>query len=153
MNRRALLRGTAMVSAAWILASCGQTTSQIAADVSAISTAFTKGLPSLLSIPGIAASVATQLSGYLADIKSIATTIGANASATTMQQFVQDVEAFADLALPLIPGGAGFMVAINAALSLLPAILAAVGVSASAMAAPAMTDTQARAALKAFNGN
>jgi hypothetical protein len=152
MNRRTLLRATVAVPALAALAACGASLSQVTSDVQTIASGLAGIMPQISSIPGIAASSVAKLSGYLADLKSLASQVAANAtpSATTIQQVASDVQAFADLALPLIPGGAVYVVAINAALALLPGLLAAVGVSAGSLEAPEMTPAQARSVLSSF---
>ncbi len=153
MNRRTLLATVAAMAPIAVLAACKSgSVSQVTADVQAIAAGLSGIMPQIGTAPGISASVVAQLNTYLTDLKSLASQIGANAtpSASIIQQVASDVQAFANLALPLIPGGAAYLVAINAALALLPALLAAVGVSASTPVAPSMTPAQARAVLQAY---
>lgn len=149
MNRRTLLRTTIAIPALAALAACSSTQmTQVTSDVQAITTGLTNIMPQIATV--VPAAAVAQLTTYLNDLKSLAATVSGNVSATTIQQVAKDVEAFADLVLPLVPGGAVFVVAINAALALLPGLLAAVGVSAGTLAAPAMTPAQARAVLASF---
>jgi len=151
MFRRSLLLCTAAIPAALALSACTQTpsVSSVTSDVSLITTAIANVLP---NVPNAPAALAT----YLSEIKSLASSISSNASlpsATTMQQFVSDVQAFANIAAPLIPSASLYLTAINDALALLPGLLAAVGVASGTPTANAIPPDQARAALHAFVGH
>ncbi len=69
-------------------------------------------------------------------------------SATLAQQIAAAVQEIAALVLPLFPATAPFVPLINAALSLLPTILAAAGVTGAPAAHPVYTPAEARLILR-----
>jgi hypothetical protein len=129
------------------------TPSQLATDTSLIASGLSAAIASIAAIPGVSPATVSQLQGYLATIEADATTVAA-ATVTTptniVEEIAQTVQAVASVALPLIPGGTSLVALINAAVSLVPTILAAVGVSGAAPAGPLpYTPAQARLILAA----
>ncbi len=86
---------------------------------------------SVAAIPVVDSAKVAQLKGYLATIKADAAQVAA-ATATPavgiVQEIVQAVQAVAPIALSLVPGGFTLVPVINAAVSLAPELLAAVGI-------------------------
>ena len=146
MNRRALLASVPLA----ILAGCQSLpdTSTIATDVALIASGLTSVLAQLPAMPN---ATLAQLQAYLADIKTLATQIAANATAPLVQSIVADVQDFAAIATPLIPAAAPYAPVIQAALALLPGLLTSIGLAGavSSTSAPKMTPAQARAVLAA----
>ena len=148
---------TAAILAAAGVAACSTSTttaSQVATDVSLIASGLSSAITAIAAIPGVPATIVTQLQGYLATIKTdaeqVATaTATASADANIVQEIASTVQTVADIALPLIPGGSAIVLIINAAISLLPTILAVVGVTSATRMLPVYTPDQARLILRA----
>lgn len=143
MTRRVLL-------AALPLAACqtGVTTSQVATDVNLIASGLQPVAAALATSPNIPANVVAKAQSYLSIIQADAAKIAAataNPPADVVQEVVQAVQAFASIA-STIPALAPYAVVIQAAVALLPVILASAGIKVSG-AAPSMGPTQARAVL------
>jgi hypothetical protein len=151
MNRRTLLGTAAFVPAAALLACGTQTPSQIATDVTLIASGLAAAITSIRQIPGMPTAALTQLESYLAIVQADAAKV-ASATATpatsTVQEISQVVQAIASVALPLVPVGSIMQAAIQAAVSLLPVILAVVGVSGAGIPVK-YQPSQARAILAA----
>ena len=152
MLRRTLLFASAIVPAAALVGCQVQTASQIASDVRLIASGLTAAMADIRLLPGIPAAAVTQLDFYLATVQADAAKVASATSApaaSTIQEVAQVVQALASVALPLVPGGSVIEAAIQAALSLLPVILAAAGVSGAGTPAK-YQPAQARAILAAF---
>nr|WP_294522993.1 hypothetical protein [uncultured Rhodopila sp.] len=152
MLRRTLLCTTVLVPAIALVGCQVQTASQIASDVKLIASGLTAATADIKLLPGIPSAAVTQLDFYLATIQAGAAKVAsatATPAASTIQEITQVVQALASVALPLVPAGSVIEAAIQAALSLLPVILAAVGVSGAGMQ-PKYQPSQARAILAAF---
>ena len=152
MNRRTLLRATAFVPAIGLLGCEGQTASQLATDVNLITSGLTAAFAALKQIAGVPSAVLTQIDFYVATIQAdaakVATAVGTPAT-STVQEIGQVVQALASIVLPLVPGGSVIEATIQAAVSLLPVILAAAGVSGAGVPVKYRPE-QARAILAAF---
>jgi hypothetical protein len=144
-----------MSAAAVALAACGAadtTATQLATDVSLIASGLSSAIISIGAIPGVPAAIVTQLHSYLTTITNDAAQVAAFASGadtSTVQEIVSSVQTVADITLPLIPGGSTIVPVINAAVSLLPAILAVVGITSATTTRPVYTADQARLILRA----
>jgi hypothetical protein len=151
MNRRTLLGAAALLPAAALLACGTQTPSQIATDVNLIASGLAAAIASIRQIPGVPAAALAQLESYLVIIQADAAKV-ASATATpatsTVQEISQVVQAIALVALPRVPAGSVTQATIQAAVSLLPVILAAVGVSGTGISVK-YPPSQARAILVA----
>jgi hypothetical protein len=152
MLRRTLLFASAIVPAVAIVGCEVQTASQIASDVNLIASGLSAVMAEIKLLPDIPAADVTQLDFYVATIQAgaakVASTVSTPAT-STIQEIAQVVQALASVALPLVPGGSAIEVAIQAALSLLPVILAAVGVSGAGLPTK-YQPSHARAILAAF---
>jgi len=152
MNRRALLCTTAFLPALGLIGCGGQTASQIAADVNLIASGLTAAVAQIGQIPEVPSAALTQIDFYLATIQADAAKI-ARATSTpatsTVQEIGQVVQALASVVLPLVPTGSVIEATVQAAVSLLPVILAAAGVSGAGVPAK-YRPAQARAILAAF---
>jgi hypothetical protein len=93
------------------------------------------------------ATLEDDLSRLQADVAAVTVASGKPAP-TTVQQIGQVVEAVASIALPLIPGGSAIALTIEAAVALLPPIMAAAGISGIGPKSD-LTPDQARAILAA----
>jgi hypothetical protein len=152
MFRRTLLFASAIMPAAALVGCEVQTASQIASDVKLIASGLTAAMADIKLLPGIPDAAVTHLDFYLATIQADAAKVASSIStpaASTIQEIAQVVQALASVALPLVPDGSVIEAAVQAALSLLPVILAAVGVSGTGLAAK-YQPAQARAILAAF---
>ncbi|WP_428485925.1 hypothetical protein [Rhodopila sp.] len=140
MLRRHLLRTVAAAAVAATTA-CATTTAvppQLATDVNLIATGLAAAIAGIKQIPGVPIAALTQLDADLATIQVDAariTSATAGTAISTIQEIGQVVEAIAAVALPLIPGGSTVETTIEAAVSLLPVILAAVGSAGAARTA------------------
>jgi hypothetical protein len=152
MNRRTLLCATAFVPALGLIGCGGQTASQIAADVNLIASGLTAAIAQIGQIPGVPSVATAQIDFYLATIQADAAKIAGATStpaASSVQEVGQVVQALASVVLPLVPAGSVIEATVKAAVSLLPVILAAVGVSGAGVPAKYRPE-QARAILAAF---
>jgi hypothetical protein len=150
-TRRSIL---AMAGAAVALSACGTTitSSQLATDVQLIASGLSSAITAIAAIPGVPAATVTQLQGYLATIKTDAGQVAAataSAGTNVVQEIASTVQTVAGIALPLIPGGSAIVPIINAAISLLPTILAAAGVTSATKTSPVYSPEQARLILRA----
>ena len=152
MNRRTLLASAAALIPAGILAACGQnlTISQVAADINLEAQGLAPVVAALAAVPNIPAVTVAKAQALFAviqaDAKAFATSV-ANPPAGTVQEVEQAVQALAAIAAA-IPALAPYAVVIQAAVALLPVMLASVGVPVVG-SAPKMSATQARAVLAA----
>ena len=152
MLRRTLLCATAIAPIVALVGCQAQTASRIASDVSLIASGLTAAMAEIKLLPGIPAADLTRLDFYLATIQADAAKVASATSTpatSTIQEIAQVVQALASVALPLLPGGSVIEAAIQAALSLLPVLLAAVGVSGAGVPAK-YQHSRARAILAAF---
>ena len=152
MNRRTLLRITAFAPGIGLLGCEAQTASQLAADVNLITSGLTAAVAPVKQIAGVPSAALTQSDFYVATIQTdaakVATAVGTPAT-STVQEIGQVVQALASIVLPLVPGGSVIEATIQAAVSLLPVILAAAGVSGAGVPVKYRPE-QARAILAAF---
>jgi hypothetical protein len=151
MNRRTLLGAAALLPPAAMLACGTQTPPQITTDVNLIASGLTAAIASIKQISDVPAAALAQLESYLAIIQAdVAKVASANATpaTSTVREISQAVQAIASVALPLVPAGSVAQAAIQAAVSLLPVILAAVGVSGAGVPVE-YRPSQARAILAA----
>lgn len=107
--------------------------SQLVADVNLIASGLAAAVASIKQIPGVPAARLSQLDADLAAIQADAAKLVTAVAPSTVQQIGQVVQAVAAIALPLVPGGSAIEATVQAAVSLLPVIMAAVGVSGAAM--------------------
>lgn len=150
MKRRTLVLAIPALS----LVGCatGTTTpAQFVADAKSLASALSATLPVILPLVTDSAT-ANKISTYVADAANITTTLSSSASATTAvsvaQQIIGDVQAVAPIVLALANLSPQTAAVINAALSLLPALAAQVGLSSASPIAPAYTPDQARVILR-----
>ena len=164
MTRRALLRSTALVPVAAVVACAGQTAAglpaQLLSDVQTLASGVAGILPTLGAVAGIPAATVSQVGGDIAELQQAAGTLSGVATTTAAQPVVQQIEGYVNaivgIAAPLLAATpAGPILA--AATVLLPVIEAAVGLvlppsappAAVAAAASQMTPAQARLILAA----
>ncbi len=154
MKRRLLLSTVpAALMAACTPTSTTPTVSQLASDASLIASGMAAVVTALQSQPGIPAATLVQLQGYLATLQKDAAAVAA-ATATpatsTVQEIAQIVQTVAPIALSFVPGGGAVAAIVQAAVALLPAITAAIGVAGAPLgAAPVYAPDQARLILRA----
>jgi hypothetical protein len=138
MNRRTLLCAAAFVPALGLLACGSQTASQLATDVQLIAAGLTAAIADIKQVPGVSSAAVIQLDDDLATIQAdaakVATSVATPAT-STVQEIGQVVQAVAAVVLPLVPAGSVIEATIQAAVSLLPVVLAAVGVSGAGVPA------------------
>lgn len=154
MNRRQLLRTTATIAASGlVLAACAgsssptPTATQLAQDVNLVAAGLTAALAQVSAIPGIATATVTQLAGYLATVQADAKIVAAGTAAagtSVVQEIASGVQSIAAIVMPLVPSSSQITNLINAAISLLPVILAAVGLVAADKVVPVYTPAAAR---------
>jgi phage-related protein len=129
-------------------ATSSTTPSQLATDVNLIASGLAAAIASIQQIPGVASTTLTQLQADLTTIQADAAQVASAPATSVVQAIGQAVQAVAALVLPLVPGGSSIEVTVQAALSLLPEIMAAAGVS-GATTTPKFTPEQARLILAA----
>jgi hypothetical protein len=119
-------------------------------DAQALANGFLGALPELKAIPGVNASMLSQVSVWAEDIANAAATLSPSLSQAEAAPTVENIVTLAGEIIAAFPAGIlppGVSIAFAAVQVLLPVLLAAVGVSPSAtmMArAPAMSVEQAR---------
>ncbi len=158
-GRRSLLRATTALMGAVLLAgglvACEATPSQLATDVQLISAGISSFAGSLGKQVGISDGLVAKVTKYAKQVSDDAAAVSAatsgltNATDTTglVKEIASCVQAIADVALPQIKGLANaslYVSLIDAAVSLLPTILAAVGLTAAPSAAAIYAPTEAR---------
>lgn len=140
-----------LAAPAILLAACNATPQQIESDATIISTGLQGVLPALQALgvqipPAVSTTITATLAQIAADAPLIAAAL--KPDATLVQRFAAGVQALAGLVGPYLPQAATVGALVQAALALLPGVLALAGIAAAAKA-PAMGATQARAVLKA----
>jgi hypothetical protein len=160
MNRRNLLRTTALALPVAFLAACGATpgttpvttppaptVNVVANDISLVSQGVSSMLVSLEAAPNLDPVKLQQLEGYVTQLRAAANAIAeatVTPAASAVQEIVKIVQALAPIALSLIPGGSTLTALVQAALSMLPIVLSAVGVVGAGGPAPVYNAEQAR---------
>lgn len=142
MNRRVFFTNASLLALSAGLVACGTTAttpttvSTAATSAAAIASGLQAAIAALqASGVTVPASVTNDLALLQTDASVIAS---ATAPATTTAQEIEDmVEAIADIVLPLVPGGSGIEVLVNAAISLAPSLVSMVGsLQANAVTVP-----------------
>jgi hypothetical protein len=158
-SRRVALSGAALFT----LAGCtmlknllGTTPAQWAMDVSLIASGVASVAAAVAQVPNVAASSVAQVQ---ADAKliaedatkvanSTATVVAGTSTATIIEEVAATTQAVADIVLPLFPQTSPFVPIVNAAVALVPGLLAQAGISGTPVVivpkAPAYTPAEAR---------
>lgn len=145
----------APLAAALVLAGCSTTPSpsKLALDANLIATGLQSVVTALAATPGVPQAVLAQVQGYVTILQRDAAAVSTATAAdrvTTVQGIAKTVQDFANAVLPLsLPNGAQLSAVVQAAVSLVPVILAVAGVSAASQAAPMYSPAQARTILAA----
>ena len=153
MYRRDLLRVAAFVPVTAFVAcqSAPTTPAQVVSDLRLLTSGLTAAIASIRQIPGVPAPAMTELENTLTKLRADAGIVATSAQApaqSTVQEIEQLVQAVASIALPLLPVGSPIVATIQAAIAILPPILAAAGISGTG-GAPMFTPAQARLILAA----
>ena len=153
-SRRTILAAAGAAAALLSVAACSSsiTTSQIATDANLIAQGLQPLAADVAAIPGVPSATLAKVQADLAKLQQAAAGIAtatAGQQTTSVQGIAALVEEIASVVLPLVPGGAPWVLVVQAAQALVPVILAAAGVSGSTGAAPTMPATQARLILAA----
>ena len=126
---------------------------QVAQDIALIAQGLAAVANSLTGIPGIPADTLGIIKADIALIqeaaKSVATDTTGSVWPTNVQSIANLIAEIARNALPVIPGGAPFVLAVNAASALVPILLAAIGVVGTSAGSTGVTPEQARLTLSA----
>ncbi len=153
MRRRGLLRLTALLPVL-VLPACqpaGSTPSQLTVDVGLLASGLAAVAATVAQMSGVPAPALAQLQGCVAKLQTVAAQLsiaGGKPSPAMIQNIGATVRIAASMALPLVPDGSAAAMAIQAALSLLPPLLAASGVAGDDTA-QRFTPDQARRILAA----
>ena len=151
-SRRGLLAAGALLPVLGLAACQTQTLSQIILNVKLVAGGLAAAEASIAAIPGVPTAALTQIDSCLliiqADAAKLAAAIGTPATGL-VQEIGQAVQALAAIALPLLPAGSVAEALLQAAVSLLPEILAAAGVL-GAVPAAVYSPAQARLLLAAY---
>lgn len=132
MNRRSFLAVTAATAALAACATGGTSLPQFAQDAQIIAAGLTATFAQIQAqTPTLPAAVVAQVKSYLAELQAAAQVLASTAanampSASTIQTVVAATQGIATALLPLLPAGAPAAIAITAATTLLPFIMAAV---------------------------
>jgi hypothetical protein len=149
-TRRTLL--ALSVSGLALAACAGTTVATLASDVQLVDSGAGSLASAVMQLAGVPAATITQIQGYLAIIDTGAAAIaatGTTGATTIVQQIVAALKALVPVVMPLIPGGSPLEPVANALLSLVPALLAYIGISGASAAVPVYTPDQARLILRA----
>jgi len=151
MKRRTILFGAASVSALALAGCAGQTPTQLQSDVTAISQGLSGIVSALKAIPSVPANIVAEAQTAISAIQTNAATIAAalTPQASVVQQIAQAVTTLSTLLTPFFPLSAPVAGVVQAALALVPVILAAVGVQSAGASLSTMTPEQARLVLRA----
>jgi hypothetical protein len=155
-----MLRRTALaVSAIALLAGCGVTATPTQTQLQTTAALVAAGVDavaaSVLATPNLSATTAAQINGAVTTVNAANQVIqqATTAAPTSAQQIVAAVKIAAPLLLATLNASSPEAVAINAALALLPTILAAAGVAAAAPApGKTMDPAEAMLVLKGYTG-
>jgi len=146
MRRRTILSAIALAP----VAACTTgtpTLAQLVTDAQSIAAALQAEAPIVLPLVADAA-VSAKISGYIADVQSVASKLSAALTATAasplVQQIIGDVQAVAPIVLAIAGLPPGTVAAINAALALLPVLAAQVGLTSATLKAPVYAPAEAR---------
>jgi hypothetical protein len=152
MFRRHILSALPFFAALNLTGCAGTTTTttptQLATDVNLIASGLSSAIASISQIPGVSAAIVSQLQADLATIQADAAQVANATQPAIVQEIGTVVQAVATIALPLIPGGSAVAATVQAAVSLLPVVLATAGVSGAPVATQ-FTPEQARLILAA----
>jgi hypothetical protein len=161
-SRRNILRGSsALLAASLVLAACaGQTAQQLAqtavSDAELVASAFSKELPTIQALTGIPTTTLTELENYVSEAASVGSAIVSGISVAQAGPIVSQIKTYIGEALAIAtapPVNAllppGVLEVLEAANSLLPGLLAAVGLLAAAPVASKYAPGQARTILQA----
>ncbi|MDA8251086.1 MAG: hypothetical protein M0Z28_18210 [Rhodospirillales bacterium] len=150
-HRRNFLAASALLPLG--LAACaGQTQTQLQADVQAVAQGLGGVVSSLSAVPHVPQAVVTQAMALIGQVKAdaaqIATALTPNPN--VVQHIADTINALLPIVAPYFPVAPAVAAVLQAALALVPVILAAVGKPVPAGAATAaMTPAQARLVLLA----
>ena len=153
--RRTLCCATPALALALAVTGCaGQTTTQLQADVTAISSGLAGVVAALRALPGnpVPASVIAQAETVIADIQGNAAAIASTLTPapSIVQAIGTAVSTLDALVAPFFPQAPAVAAVVQAALALVPVVLASAGIAAAPLAAPPrFTTAQARAILAA----
>ncbi|HET6195099.1 MAG TPA: hypothetical protein VFE12_05080 [Acetobacteraceae bacterium] len=151
MQRRVVLSGL-VLSPVLAVIGCGTSQDQVKTDVSLIANGLSGVVSALQALPAgrIPPDVLSRAQAIIGDIRMNAAAISQaiTANPDTVQAISSSVSTLSVLLTPFFPAAPAVGLAVQAALALLPVVLAAVGrTPAAATAAPKMTPEQARAVL------
>lgn len=168
VSRRSLLRSTALVPAALVVANCsaltgGVSISQVSSDIATIASGLAGILPTIAKVAGVTTGVMSTIGTATNDLQKIASAVSSATStaATTMVGTVENVVGGVLSAVSGISLPSSLSTVFSAISALLPAIEQGVGI-VTALVAPAparfarataaMSPDQARAVLIAAAG-
>jgi|WetSurMetagenome_2_1015567.scaffolds.fasta_scaffold13380_7 hypothetical protein len=153
-RRHLLILSTATAFGALLTGCAGKTESQLQTDVSLIANGLGNVLGTLKNIPGlnVPADVSAKIDAELAVIKSDASAIATalTPDANTVQAIADAVNAIYPLVTPFFPAAPAIAIAVQAALDLVPVILAAVGKSSASTRKAVYDPSTARLVLARF---
>jgi hypothetical protein len=159
-SRRTVLRGfTALSAVSLVLVACGQTPEQLAqtavSDAELVASAFSKELPTIQALTGIPTATLTELENYVSEAASVGSAIISGISVAQAGPIISQIKTYIGeaLAIATVPPVStllppGVLAVLEAANSLLPGLLAAVGLLAAPPVPPAYDPDTARAILK-----
>lgn len=125
--------------------------SQLATDVGLVASGLASVVAAIAALPGVSAATVAQVQGYIATIQADAAQVAAataNVGTSVVQEIATTVSAVAGVVLPLFPATAGIAAIVQAAMSLLPTIMAAVGITSAPSTPPVYMADQARLILR-----
>lgn len=131
ISRRAF--GFALLGTSALAACTGKTTDQLHQDVMLISSGLASLAQTLQAIPQVPPAVLAQANATIADIQAHADEIASTLTpgATMLQAISNSVNTLAALLTPYFPMSPAMAAVIQAALSLVPVVLASAGVAAA----------------------
>ena len=136
------------------VAACSTTVSQVATDVQLVATGVEAVLTAVKGISGVSSDTIADIEKYVTIVKDDAAKVAADTSSAgtdKVQEIVAAVKSINSIVGALAGVPSGVTALINAAVSLLPTLLQAAGISSADMSAqaPVYSAAQARAILSA----
>ncbi len=132
---------------AFVIVDCtSMPVSALATDVQLIASGTASLVEAVSTLPSVPADKVAQLQGYLATIQADAQAVAAGTADATgrVQEIAATVRALAPIVLAYVPNGSAWVPVVDAATSLLPTVLAYVGIAGASATAPVYVPNAAR---------
>jgi len=153
MNRRFMLAaGSALCAVPLFGCKTPTSAATLAGDVQLVDAGAQALAGAILQIAGVPAATVAQVQGYLTKIDTAAAAVQAGTAnnTTLVQDITGTLKVLVPIALTFLPGASPFIPVANAALSMIPALLAWVGLTGASGVVPVYSPDNARLLLRAI---